>query len=120
MIGRAFHHAIMLNVITLALAAPVLGDAPSTDLRTEFERASANFEQAQQIQADDPDRARRLFRLAAQRFESIVSAGIVNGRLEYNLANCYLQTGDVGRAILHYRRAQRLIPRDPRLADNLG
>ena len=43
-----------------------------------------------------------------------------NGRLEYNLGNCLLQAGDVGRAILHYRRAQRLIPGDPMLEDNLG
>ena len=66
-----------------------------------------------------PDRARQLFRLAAQRFDSIIAAGVVNGPLEYNLANCYLQAGDVGRAILHYRRAQRLIPRNPMLTDNL-
>ena len=34
--------------------------------------------------------------------------------------NTYLQLSDVGRAILHYRRAERLIPRDPLLTENLG
>ena len=48
-----------------------------------------------------------------------MAAGVVNGRLEYNLGNCYLQASDVGRAILHYRRAQRLMPADPQLAANL-
>jgi len=90
------------------------------DLANEFEQALVDFDQAQQLQSDNPDRARQLFRSAAQRFESIAAAGITNGRLEYNLGNCYLQAGDVGRAILHYRRAQRLIPRDPLLADNLS
>ena len=90
------------------------------ELRTLFDRAVTEFDEAQQIQADRPDQARRLFRSAAQGFHSIVAAGVVNGHLEFNLGNSYLQSGDVGRAILHYRRAERLIPRDPLLADNLG
>jgi hypothetical protein len=61
-----------------------------------------------------------LFRSAAQRFGGIIARGVVNGRLEFNLANCYLQAGDVGRAILHYRRAERLIPGNEMLAENLA
>ena len=90
------------------------------DLRDELDHALSEFDQAQAVQVEQPDRARRLFRSAAQRFESIRAAGVRNGRLEYNLGNCLLQVGDVGRAILHYRRAQRLIPGDPMLEDNLG
>ena len=120
MIVRSSCYTIMLPVIAGAVAPSACGDQPSADLRAEFEQATADFELAQQTQADDPQRARRLFCLAAQRFESVISTGIVNGRLEYNLGNCHLQAGDVGQAILHYRRAQRLIPRDPWLADNLA
>lgn len=50
----------------------------------------------------------------------MIAAGIRNGRLEFNLGNALLQAGDLGRAILHYRRAERLIPGDPYLADNLS
>ncbi len=92
----------------------------STDVRAEFEAALQEFDQAQSNQAQQPDRARRLFRSAAQRFGSIRAAGVRNGHLEFNLANCLLQAGDVGRAILHYRRAERSIPGDPLLADNLS
>lgn len=92
----------------------------SPDLPTEFDRALSDFEEAQRLRGERPERAGQLFRLAAQRFESIIATGVDNGRLEFNLANCYLQSGDVGRAVLHYRRAGRLIPRDPLLADNLG
>ncbi len=106
--------ACFLPVILLH-AAP-----PTADLRVEFERALAEFDEAQQIQLDRPDEARRLFQLAAQRFSSIIASGMVNGRLEFNLANCYLQAGDVGRAVLHYRRAERLIPGDEMLDDNLA
>ncbi len=101
--------------MTSLCAAPAL-----LDLRQELARALADFDQAQEIQSKQPERARQLFRAAAQRLESTIAAGITNGRLEFNLANCFLQAGDVGRAILHYRRAERLIPRDPMLADNLA
>lgn len=43
----------------------------------------------------------------------------MNGRLEFNLGNARLQAGDLGDAILHYRRAERLIPGDPMLSANL-
>ncbi|MCH9033589.1 MAG: hypothetical protein IID42_03695 [Planctomycetes bacterium] len=89
------------------------------DLEQLFGEALADFDQAQQIHHEQPKRARQLFRSAAQRFESLISANVVNGHLEYNLGNCFLQMGEVGRAVLHYRRAETLIPRDPLLRDNL-
>ncbi len=91
----------------------------SSEMHRLFDQALADFDQAQQIRPTEPAKARRLYRSAAQRFESISATGINNGKLAFNLGNCYLQAGDVGRAILNYRRAQRLIPRDPLLADNL-
>jgi len=39
--------------------------------------------------------------------------------LFYNLANAYYQTGDLGRAILYYKKAQKLAPRDKEVAANL-
>lgn len=116
--GRRSQRAWVIICLLPVASARVL--AQPTDLRTEFADALAEFDEAQEVQLDQPDRARRLFRSAAQRFNSIIAAGVVNGRLEFNLANCYLQAGDVGQAILHYRRAQRLIPGDEMLADNLA
>ncbi|MEK7757114.1 MAG: tetratricopeptide repeat protein, partial [Planctomycetota bacterium] len=94
-------------------ALPAAAGSADPELQNEFEQALRDFDEAQRIQNDRPDRARQLFRASAQRFSSIAAAGVVNGRLEFNIGNCHLQAGDVGRAILHYRRAQRLIPRDP-------
>lgn len=93
--------------------------AVSAGHRAQFEAALADFDRAQDIQSDQRDQARLLFLAAAQRLEGI-AAEIDNGRLEYNIGNCYLQAGDLGRAILHYLRAQRLMPRDSLLADNLA
>lgn len=104
------------------------GPAPSraaarldpSQLRPIFEQALDEFDEAQNLLSRQPDRALSLFRSAALRFEGLRAAGLVNGRLEFNLGNCYLQAGDIGRAILHYLRAQRLIPRDPMLGENLA
>ena len=116
--------AVLPSLFLLSCSGPVAEteslSSLITDLRTEFDRALEEFDEAQAVQLRKPDRARRLFRSAAQRFESLQAAGVRNGRLEFNMANCLLQGGDVGRAILHYRRAQRWIPRDPLLEDNLG
>lgn len=84
-----------------------------------FEQALLDFDEAQHIQQDRPEHARRLFQSAAQRFAGVIATGVRNGRLEYNLGNCYLQMGDIGRALVHYRRAERITPRDPLLIDNI-
>jgi len=116
-----FRRWALLTVMTFAAASlPDVAAAVDPELQNEFEQALRDFDEAQRIQNDRPDRARQLFRASEQRFSSIAAAGVVNGRLEYNIGNCHLQAGDVGRAILHYSRAQRLIPRDPLLADNLA
>jgi len=94
--------------------------APSPALIAEFDRGIEEFDQAMAVRSTQPERAKPLLDSAAQRFESLVAAGVHNGYLEFNLGNTYLHMGDVGRAILHYRRAQRLIPRDALLAENLG
>jgi tetratricopeptide (TPR) repeat protein len=57
---------------------------------------------------------------ASQIYESIVSAGVRDSDLYYNLANSYFKQGDLGRAILNYRRAYRLDPRDSDIRTNLA
>ena len=49
----------------------------------------------------------------------MIGSGYVNGHLYYNLGNAYLRSGQLGRAILNYKRAQILIPRDADLNFNL-
>ncbi len=53
-------------------------------------------------------------------YESIVTAGVQDETLYYNLGNAYYKTNDLGRAILNYRRAQYLDPRDSDTATNLA
>lgn len=57
---------------------------------------------------------------AAQVYEQLLSRGVVDSTLYYNLGNTYLVQGDHGRAILNYQRAARLNPRDPDIKTNLA
>lgn len=58
------------------------------------------------------------FAAAATLFDSIAAKHVVNGDLYYNIGNAYFKKGDVGRSILWYERALKLIPGDPDLIFN--
>jgi len=53
-------------------------------------------------------------------YEAIITAGVRNSDVYYNLGNAYFKQGDMGRAILNYRRAQQLDPPDADIAANLA
>ncbi len=56
---------------------------------------------------------------AAQVYQQLVDQGNRDDALYYNLGNAYYKQGDLGRAILNYRRAQREAPRDADVRANL-
>ena len=86
-----------------------------------FSQGKEALRQANEKVASDPAAAKDLYGRAALRFERIVhEGGVRNGKLFYNIGNIHFRLGDVGRAILYYRRAEQLIPNDPNLRQNLG
>ncbi len=111
--------------LLMLITAVALTSSPARAELTELQRLQVLDESRQAYDAgvaalrSDPQRATELFADAARRFELLVADGVVNGQLQYNLGNAYLQMGELGRAILHYRAAQQLIPRDPKLRHNL-
>ncbi len=56
---------------------------------------------------------------AAVAYEAILAQGSVSGELQFNLGNCYYRQGEVGRAILAYERAARVMPSDDDVRHNL-
>lgn len=56
---------------------------------------------------------------ALEAYESILDAGFESGDLHYNTGNAYFKLGRLGRAILHYERARRLLPGDEGVLANL-
>lgn len=59
------------------------------------------------------------FEDAVDLYEELVKAGAKDGNLYFNLGNTYFKSGDLGRAILYYRRAEHLLPRDGDVAANI-
>ena len=56
---------------------------------------------------------------AAQQYEDLVARGFGDAAVYFNLGNAYLESGDLGRAILAYLRARELAPRDSDIRTNL-
>ena len=53
-------------------------------------------------------------------WQALADEGQALPEVLFNLGNAYYRHGDLGEAILAYRRAQRLAPRDPDIHANLG
>ncbi len=62
---------------------------------------------------------RREYAEAAQQYEALIARGYGDASVYFNLGNAYLESGDLGRAILSYLRARELAPRDSDIRTNL-
>lgn len=56
---------------------------------------------------------------AASLYERMLSNGVANAEVHYNLANACFKNHELPNAVLHYRRAAYDLPRDPDIAANL-
>jgi tetratricopeptide (TPR) repeat protein len=103
--------SLVVGVAAVAAAAEVNRHECLTLANAAFQRGA---------QSPDAATASQAFRQAIELYGTLAGDGVVNGKLLYNMANAYFRTGDVPRAILHYRLAQRLRPRDELIAANLA
>ena len=53
-------------------------------------------------------------------FEKLLETGYTAGSVYYNMGNCYYKLGEVGKTILYYERAAKLLPGDEDVVFNLG
>jgi len=117
---------VRLTVLVMCLATASGSRVCATSLSAErisdlFSQAKDLFRKANGLAASDPGAAKDLYHKAAMRFERIAHEGQVqNGKLYYNIGNAYFRMGDIGRAVLYYRRAALLIPNDENLCQNLS
>jgi len=109
---------IAAMLIASTAAAPA-GSADSSGENELLRKALASFDEAAGLAASDPDRSQALYRDSAAGFEALIRGGARNAAIETNLGNCRFRLGQLGRAILHYRRALALDPTDDRAAANL-
>ncbi len=95
---------LMPGVIAMAVSGPVSAQtAPPAQLMSD---ANEHYERGEYAEA-------------VQLYESLIGQGYREAALYYNLANAYLESGDLGRSILNFLRAEELAPRDPDILLNL-
>ena len=84
-------------------------------------RASVAQEQLQLVfaAANRAYREKDLSR-AEQLYRDLVTSGVANAALYYNLGTTLGQIGKVGEAVLYLEKARRLAPRDPDIGANLA
>lgn len=100
---------IRLKVLlpALLLAASALG----TMVRAED--AARLFDAANKLYEE------RKFPEAATAYEAILTSGAASPAVYFNLGNARFKSGEIGRAIVAYRHAAQLTPRDPDIKANL-
>jgi len=103
----------MRNLLTLLFLIALVFPALGKDYQIQaLENAHASFRSATNS---------AMYAEAAQQYESLIhEEGIRNGHLFYTTGNSWFMAGNVGRAILNYRRVEPFIPNDADLKQNLN
>jgi len=108
------------GVFTDCLGAPAGSSLTTEQVHWLFNQANQFFREANAT-TNETEKARKLYEKAILNYEKIISDGrINNSKLYYNLANAYFLKEDIGRAILNYRRAERLDKADTNIQKNLA
>jgi hypothetical protein len=114
------------NILIVIICLLIPGIAASAAAALSTKEASSLFNQAndafrQANSTADSQQAKSLYENAILLYEKIVTGGrIQNAKLYYNLGNAYLLKGSLGKAILNYRRAERLDAADENIRKNLA
>ena len=94
------------------------GELSEAEINAQFKEANDLFSRGNAATGDE---AVELYGESILRFERIINAGgVKNAGVYYNLGNAYLLKGDVGRAILNYRRSELLDDFNSDLQKNLA
>jgi tetratricopeptide (TPR) repeat protein len=111
---------IRLTVITLWLSVYSVTQAALTQNETESLFAQANEAFTLANAQKDTSQAKAQFGQSILLFERLIREGdIHNAKLYYNLANAYLHSQNIGKAIVNYRRAEALDENNADIQKNL-
>ncbi|MCF7847825.1 MAG: hypothetical protein K9M45_03155 [Kiritimatiellales bacterium] len=101
---------LSFKLLLLAALPAFAADIPEYQIKT-LEKAHSMFRAATNS---------TMYAEAAKQYEFLVQEeNIHNGHLYYTLANTHFLAGNIGRAILNYRRAEKYTPRNADLRHNL-
>lgn len=108
----------LVVLLLIGLSASANAQISKDQVYSLFSQANESFRQANSTK--DSEQAERLYEKAILTFEKIIDEGqIKNAKLYYNLGNAYFLKGDIGKAILNYRRAEKLDGSDTNIQKNL-
>lgn len=113
----------LVALLALAIVSPAHASGPDADLDALFRAGLARFDEATRLKEEKPtarEEARRLYRDAALRFEEAWQGGATSTEVLTNAANARWFAGDVGEAVLFYRRALAVDPTNSRARDALA
>jgi uncharacterized integral membrane protein len=106
-------------LIVFIATTSVEAKLPKEQIYSLYNQANQHFRQGNSTK--DPDQAERLYEKAILNFEKIIDHGQVeNAKLYYNLANTYFLYGQLGKAILNYRKAAKIDDSDENIQKNLA
>jgi tetratricopeptide (TPR) repeat protein len=112
-------YVAFIGLFLFCLASASRSALPKEQGYTLFTQANQFFREANTTN-NEPDEAQKLYEKAILNYEKIISEGLIkNSKLYYNLGNAYFLKEDIGRAILNYRRAQKLDKADTNIQKNL-
>src|ERR1700736_4766344 len=110
----------MLVTAVLLLSLPSAGQAGSSSLNDSalLHQAQAAAQEGASVR-DNPERARDIFRAAAQTYAALEARSYRNPDLCRNEGNAFFLAGDLAQAIFAYRKGLQLAPNDTLLQQNL-
>ncbi len=110
-------------IIIVLLLVPVLAfAADSSELSAQdcLRNAETAFSEANSLSATDTAAAMAQYDKAILYFRKLIDDyGIQNSHIFYNIGNAWMMKGDIGMAILNYRRAEKLDGSNTDIAGNL-
>ena len=118
--GGILFVGILLLLISLPAAASAADRLARDEIESYMKEGEESFRRGMQLDLSDPAGARDHYHKAILNFELIIrEGGVRNGRLFYNTGNAWFRLGDLGKAILYYKRAGLYRPNDENLRQNL-
>ena len=115
----AVKNILIAFLFLLTSTASAGAELPKEQIYALYNNANEAFRQANSTK--DPIQAERLYDKAILNFEKIIDQGrIENAMLYYNLANACFLRGQLGKAILNYRKAAKIDGSDENIQKNLA
>ncbi len=109
--------AAAASIILISAAGPAAGQQlTAEEARQYLSRAEKSFREGLRLDASDPGASGESFQKSILYYRELIEkGGIRNGKIYYNIANAYFRMGDLGRAILNYKRAALYMPNNDNL-----